>query len=68
MPRGCCCCSACLLASRQTNCLQDMSALQYEADLLSSKAAADKEAVLMELDRLHKLVASFQAQIMNVFQ
>lgn len=46
---------------------QDMAALQYESDLLASRAQAEKVELLVELNRLHKLVASFQAQIMSVF-
>jgi hypothetical protein len=46
--------------------LQDVNSLQYEAEQLASKAATEKAEVLGELDRLHKLVASFQAQIREV--
>lgn len=46
--------------------LQDVSSLQYEAGQLAEKAEAEKCTVLAELDRLHKLVASFQAQISEV--
>jgi hypothetical protein len=47
-------------------CLQDVNSLQYEAEQLATKAATEKAEVLGELDRLHKLVASFQAQIREV--
>jgi hypothetical protein len=46
--------------------LQDVNSLQYEAEQLATKAATEKAEVLGELDRLHKLVASFQAQIREV--
>ncbi|WIA14297.1 hypothetical protein OEZ85_002831 [Tetradesmus obliquus] len=42
---------------------EDVNSLQYEAEQLANKAATEKAEVLGELDRLHKLVASFQAQI-----
>lgn len=48
--------------------MQDVASLQYEAAQLAEKADAEKCTVLVELDRLHKLVASFQAQISEVSQ
>lgn len=46
--------------------MQDVASLQYEAGQLADKAEMEKNTVLTELDRLHKLVASFQAQISEV--
>lgn len=53
-------------AALTCRCLQDVNSLQYEAEQLANKAATEKAEVLGELDRLHKLVASFQAQIREV--
>jgi hypothetical protein len=50
----------------QHDCLQDVNSLQYEAEQLATKAATEKAEVMGELERLHKLVASFQAQIREV--
>lgn len=48
--------------------LQDMAALQYEAEVLTNQCAVEKDAVLEELNRIQQVVATFQDQIFQVLQ
>eukprot|EP00879_Flechtneria_rotunda_P028961 GHRR01031203.1.p1 GENE.GHRR01031203.1~~GHRR01031203.1.p1 ORF type:complete len:190 (+),score=31.85 GHRR01031203.1:81-650(+) len=51
------------VAPRSRTISEDVASLQYEAQALAEKAHEERVDVLTELDRLHKLVASFQEQI-----
>lgn len=48
--------------------VQDVSALQYQAELLTNKATAEKDDVHRELNRLSGLVMAFQAHVAEVSQ
>eukprot|EP00877_Chromochloris_zofingiensis_P007961 jgi/Chrzof1/3418/Cz12g24170.t1 len=54
------------LAPRARTVEDDVSALQYQAELLTNKATAEKDDVHRELNRLSGLVMAFQAHVAEV--